>query len=117
MWFSSCLLALFTSVCWSPKGKQVAAGKMDGTVTQYTPVSYNNKNFELKANCLTVFGSYRNRFFSSVLKGLEEKKVIPCPQFFTPGESVKGKVAIPMYIKLNYENGPYTKVFILLVID
>lgn len=107
MWFSRRLLALFTTVCWSPKGKQVAAGKMDGTVTQYTPVSHNN-NFELKANCLTVFGSYRNRFFCFVLKGLEEKKVIPCPQFFTPGETVKGKVAIPMNIKLNYENGPWS---------
>lgn len=96
-------MLFFPSVCWSPKGKQVAVGKMNATVSQYTPVSNSSWVKRKTLRCLRAAASndwkVKLQILSSVEKALEEKKVISCPNFYTSDEPVKGKCIYE--IKLN----------------
>lgn len=78
------------AVCWSPKGKQIAAGKQDATVVQYTPVSISRTVPALYVSNVPAGFFTRDRVF--YLQVLQEKKVIPCPSFYTPDNPVKGIV-------------------------
>ena len=99
MWLSCTLLTLHNTVCWSPKGKQVAAGKMNATVSQYTPVS-GPHTLGWRVRLLLVSTKNYSWFVSSVQKALEEKKVIPCPHFYSFEEPVKGNMAFPVTIRI-----------------